>query len=600
MSNTPHPSKQKLAHLRAAMKEKEIDALIIPDTDPHLGEYIPDNWRIIEWLTGFTGSAGIVVITQTFAGLWTDSRYILQSEEQLAGSGFILMKPPVRNKNEINQWLMENLQSGSVIGVDGRAFSVNSLRKLETEAGNLSISIDIECDIISDLWTDWPQLPVSMALDLDISFCGKDRSVKMKEVRDEMAMMNVDYHLLVSPDDIMWLLNIRGNDVKFSPLLLSFAILDSEQLLLFTDEGKIPYALASEFDRLGIVILPYDEISGMITTLPAEASILISPATTSAILYSSIPKGMKIREDISIPSRLKAVKNRVEIANIRKIMIRDGVALTRFFYWMEKNLGIIPMSEVSLTEKLNQLRSEQDNFLGLSFPTITAYNDHAAFPHYSAVAATDSIIGQGGILLFDSGSQYLDGTTDITRTISLGNPTLQQKRDFTMVLKGMISLATVKFPLGTFGYQLDILARKALWNNGLNYGHGSGHGVGFCLNVHEGPQSISPVAGNDPRNYIRPGVLISDEPAIYRKGEYGIRTENLIVCYEDEETDFGRFLRFDTVSLCYIDTSLIEKTLLDAEELLWFNNYHTEVYEKLSPHLTLEEKDWLKEKTEPI
>jgi Xaa-Pro aminopeptidase len=309
---------------------------------------------------------------------------------------------------------------------------------------------------------------------------------------------------------------------------------------------------------------------------------------------------MNIKEDVSIPTRLKAIKNRVEIENIRKVMVKDGVALTKFFYWIGQNSGTIPMSELSLAAKLNDLRSEQVNYLGPSFSTITAYNEHGALPHYSATPEYDSVIGTEGILLVDSGGQYLDGTTDITRTIAIGTPTACQKKDFTLVLKGTINLALAKFPSGTKGYQLDLLARKALWEQGLNYGHGTGHGVGFCLNVHEGPQNIGPGAGTDSKTVIEPGMLISDEPALYREGEYGIRIENLILCYEDEETEFGQFLKFDTVSLCYIDKSLIDISLLEKREIDWLNFYHAEVYEKLSPHLTDPEKRWLKEKTEKL
>jgi Xaa-Pro aminopeptidase len=306
---------------------------------------------------------------------------------------------------------------------------------------------------------------------------------------------------------------------------------------------------------------------------------------------------MKIKEDISIPTRLKAIKNRVEQENISRVMVKDGVALTKFFFWLENNSGSIPMSELSLERKLNDLRAEQANFLGSSFSTIVAYKAHGALPHYSATEETDSDIGQEGILLIDSGGQYLDGTTDITRTISLGMLTAQQKRDFTLVLKGTINLARAKFPSGTRGYQLDLLARKALWEQGLNYGHGTGHGVGFCLNVHEGPHNIGPGSGSDPKSVIEPGMLFSDEPAIYREGEYGIRTENLILCYEDEETEFGKFLRFHTLSLCYIDKSLIDIALLNETEIEWLNSYHTEVYDKLSPHLSENECRWLQEKT---
>lgn len=590
--------KEKLALLRVVLKEKKIDAYIIPSTDPHLGEYIPDHWRIIAWLTGFTGSSATVVVTESFAGLWTDSRYYAQAEVQLRDSGFELMRPASPDKTDFIWWIAENIDTGSKIALDGRIFSIEQIRKLKKTLDDTTVSFNFDCDLISVLWTDRPPMPGSHAFDHSTLYCGKERSVKIAEVREKMRIRGVDYHFLTLTDDIMWLLNIRGKDVKYSPLLTSFLIAGEEQIMLFTDENKIPLKLASEFDKLGIVMLPYEETAAILSALSPDSKILINSYTTSYTLYNSIPEGMKIIEDLTIPTCLKTVKNGVEIENIGKVMVKDGVALTRFFYWLERYSGSEPISELSLAAKLNDLRSEQENYLGPSFSTIAAYNKHGALPHYSATPESDFILETDGILLLDSGGQYLDGTTDITRTIAIGEPTAQQKRDFTYVMKGTINLALAKFPAGTKGYQLDILARKALWENGLNYGHGTGHGVGFCLNVHEGPQNIG--AGSGSSTIIKPGMLISDEPAIYREGEYGIRIENLILCYEDEETEFGHFLKFDTVSLCYIDKSLIDTSLLDQREIGWLNSYQAEVYDKLSPHLTEQEMLWLKEKTSKL
>jgi Xaa-Pro aminopeptidase len=590
-----NPHSDKLALLRDALKQNSINAYIIPSSDPHLGENIPDHWKIIVWLTGFTGSAGTVVITDTFAGLWTDSRYFIQAEKQLEGSGFKLIRPGP--DMDYIDWLAGNISPESKIALDGRIYSISSFRKLKDRLINNRVKIDFNFDLIGDMWIDRPALPSSMAFDHPVEFSGKGRSLKIAGVREQMKKQKVNYHLLTSIDDIMWLLNIRGSDVPFTPLLISFAIIGEDQIMLFTDESKIPVELASEFDKLGIIILPYEEYSNIFSSLREGSSILITPGTTSAALFYSLPDYLKISEDISIPSRMKAIKNKTEIENIGKVMVKDGVALSKFFCWIESSLGKVPMTEVFLAGRLLKFRSQQDGFLGPSFATILAFNENAALPHYAAKPETDSEIGENGILLSDSGGQYYGGTTDITRTISIGIPTQQQKKDFTLVLKGHISLAMAEFPLGTKGFQLDILARKPLWEQGLNYGHGTGHGVGYCLNVHEGPQSISPA---DNKTIIEPGMLISNEPAIYREGEYGIRTENLILCYEDEETDFGQFLRFDTVSLCYIDKSLIDKSLLEQKEIDWLNSYHAEVYEKISPHLTESEKMWLKIKTEPI
>jgi Xaa-Pro aminopeptidase len=593
-------SAEKLARLRASMKEKDIDTFIIPSGDPHLSEYVPDHWRIISWLTGFTGSAATVVVTDLFAGLWTDSRYFVQAQHQLLDTGFQFMKPVPGGKNDFIDWLTDNSKNKNRIAVDGCTISIGRLRTIEASLDDKEIIFITDDDLISDIWSDRPLISVDPAFDFPEKYAGRGRQLKVSDVREQMRTRKIGYHLLTSPDDIMWLLNIRGNDIKYSPLLTSFCIIGDEQILLFAEESKIPFKLASEFDRLGIVILPYEETEAILSTLPEDSSILISPVSTSASLYNAIPRGMKIIEDFSIPCRMKAVKNKVEIENIGEAMVKDGVALAKFFYWFEENRGTAVFTEHTLDEKLTGFRSEQEGFISPGFSSIVAYNEHGALPHYSATSDSDSVIGEKGILLIDSGGQYFNGTTDITRTIAIGRPTEKQKRDFTLVLKGNIDLAMAKFPAGTRGVQLDILARKALWEHGLNYGHGTGHGVGCCLNVHEGPQSISPGDRAESKTVIEPGMLISNEPAIYREGEYGIRIENLFLCYEDEETEFGKFLKFDTVSLCPIDKSLIDISLLDQKEIGWLNNYHSEVYEKLFPYLDEGERKWLKEKTESI
>jgi Xaa-Pro aminopeptidase len=590
-------SVEKLALLRSALHQNSIDLYIIPSSDPHLGEYIPDHWQIIRWLTGFTGSAATVIITDTFAGLWTDSRYFIQAEKQLLGSGFEFVKPGLFQRYDFMDFISENVKTEGRIGIDGRIFSMAGFRRMEKRLEGKMVSIDTHCDFITSIWADRPPLPFSSAFDHPVEFSGKERSAKINEVREKMSRLNADYHLLTSNDDIMWLLNIRGNDLKYSPLLLSFALISAEQILLFIDEAKIPIKLASAFDKLGIVILPYDEISEIVSSVTKGHSVLFNPQATSVEMFNSISNNSRTIEDISIPTRLKSIKNKTEIGNIANVMIKDGVALTKFFHWFNSNHGREPMTENSLSDKLLEFRLQQKDFLGSSFETITAYNENSALPHYNPEEGSGAEIGERGSLLVDSGGQYMGGTTDITRTIPVGIPSSQQKRDFTLILKGHINLALAKFPNGTRGYQLDFIARRAMWGSGMNYAHGTGHGVGYCLNVHEGPQSISPA---DNKTVIEAGMLTSNEPAIYREGEYGIRIENLILCYEDEETEFGQFLKFDTVSLCYIEKSLIDKSLLNQKEIEWLNAYHSDVYDKLSPRLTTEEKTWLKEKTEPL
>jgi len=588
---------EKLMNLQSAMKDGEIDMYIIPMSDPHLGEYIPEHWQIIRWLTGFTGSAGTVVVTDSQAGLWTDARYFIQAVRQLSGSGFEFMLPAQYQRNDYMDVVVENVKPGDKIGIDGRIFQTTALRRLEKRLEGKNVIIDSRCDLISPLWSGRPSLPFSMAFDHLPEYAGKTRTEKIEEVRSRMKKMKAGYHFLSSLDDIMWLLNIRGNDLRYSPLLLCYALIGQEQVLLFIDQARIPPPLAGEFDRLGIILLPYEEAAEIIPAVTEDDSVLLNPQTTSVELFQAISLKSVCIEDISIPTRLKSVKNRTEIENISRVMVKDGIALTRFFHWFESNHENLTMTEDSLSEKINELRAQQEGFLKPSFETIVAFNENSALPHYFAGQGSGSMIGDRGILLVDSGGQYYGGTTDITRTLAVGIPSGQQIKDFTLVLKGHINLALLKFPEGTRGYQLDLVARRAMWGSGLNYAHGTGHGIGYCLNVHEGPQSISPA---DNLTAIEEGMLTSNEPAIYREGEYGIRTENLILCYCDEETEFGKFLKFETVSLCYIDKLLIDKSLLDRNEIDWLNSYHAEVYDKLSPHLTESEKEWLREKTEVL
>ncbi|MEA1888050.1 MAG: aminopeptidase family protein P [Bacteroidota bacterium] len=426
------------------------------------------------------------------------------------------------------------------------------------------------------------------------------RKDKIKALRGRMQAMGADYHLLTSLDDIAWLLNIRGGDVKFSPLFTAFSIIGHKKLLLFADSKKIPGGLKKKLGDDDITILPYGQINDELEKLDNGTSIIITPGATSASLFNSIPEDVDLIEEISIPTRMKAVKNDVEIDNIKQVMIKDGVALTMFFHWLENSVGKEKITEISAADKLLEFRMQQDGCTGPSFATIAAYNEHGALPHYCATPETDVELKPEGIFLLDSGGQFYGGTTDVTRTICLGKPTGRQKEDFTLALKGTINLAMAKFPLGTKGYQIEMLARKALWDHGMNYGHGTGHGVGYFLNVHEGPQTIGTGATGDLKTIVEPGMLISDEPAIYREGEYGFRTENLILCVEDEETEYGKFLKFETVNLCYIDTSLISRELLSEPEIMWLNDYHKFVYESLHDLLPGNIADWLKDKTKAI
>lgn len=592
--------KDKLDLLRREMKHNSIDAYIVPVTDPHLGEYVPEHWRLIKWLTGFTGSAANVVVTKGFAGLWTDSRYFIQAEKELKNSGFELVRLKIPHSPEYVEWLETNLPSGSRVAVDGKLIPIGTVKYIQDKFKRKGIDLLTGLDLISGIIDKREPMPSASAFEHELKFAGISRAQKLGEIRRRMNEMKADYHLLTSLDDIAWTLNIRGNDVNYSPLFTSFAIVDKKGFSLFADSNKIPDQLKKTLERDNISIKSYGDINAALRKIKRGESIILTPGTTSALLYNSIEEGVDIIEEVSIPTRLKAKKNDVEIGYIRQVMIKDGLALTKFFYWLENNLEKEKITEISASEKLLGFRMEQPNFKGPSFATIAGYSEHGASPHYCSTPETDVELKKEGIFLLDSGGQYLDGTTDVTRTICLGSPTQKQCRDFTLALKGTISLAMAKFPYGTRGYQIEILARKALWDNGLNYGHGTGHGVGYFLNVHEGPQTIGTGASGDLKTVLEPGMLTADEPAIYREGEYGFRTENLILCVEDKRTEYGQFLKFETLTLCYIDTSLLKTDLMNEEEIEWLNDYHQLVYNILSQMLPADIAAWLKAKTLPV
>lgn len=582
------------------MRLNKVDAYIVPITDPHLGEYVPEHWKLIKWLTGFTGSAANVVVTHDFAGLWTDSRYFIQAEKELKGSGFELVRLKIPHTPEFVEWLETNMPSASMVAVNGRVIPIGTVKFIQDKFHRRGIRLRTDIDLISPIMDKREPMPAEKAFEHDLKYTGKSRKQKISEIRSSMNEMGADYHLLTSLDDIAWTLNIRGNDVSYSPLFTSFALVDKTGFSLFADSEKIPETLRSTMGRDNITIRPYKDIDKGLGSIRPGESILITPGTSSAMLYNSIQRDVHIIEEVSIPARLKAIKNEVEIDHIRQVMIKDGLALTRFFYWLDQNLGKEKITEISASEKLLAFRMEQPYCKGPSFATIAGYNEHGASPHYCSTPETDVELKRDGIFLLDSGGQYLDGTTDVTRTVCLGKPTEKQRNDFTLALKGTINLAMAKFPYGTRGYQIEMLARKALWDNGLNYGHGTGHGVGYFLNVHEGPQAINTGASGDLKTILEPGMLTADEPAIYREGEYGFRTENLILCVEDEKTEYGQFLKFETLTLCYIDTKLINTDLMTGAEIKWLNEYHQLVYNILSQMLPSEISAWLMEKTRAL
>lgn len=583
---------KRLTLLREAMKMEGVSACIIPGTDPHAGEYIADYWKEREWISGFDGSAGTVVVTLTDAGLWTDSRYFLHAAEQMAGTTIELKKQGLPETLDILPWLATQLKAGERVGVNHQMFSLNAYSSMKSEL-NLSNLDLVSIDLLEIIWTDRPSLPLNPFFVFDIKYAGKSTVEKLILVRAEMKKVHADVFVMSALDDIAWLFNIRGNDVSYNPVVISYALVENDKATLFISPEKLTPETSAYLESHGVTVATYLEIYDDLKQLSPSKVVLVDGAKLNQALFEAIPAECVICNTMSPVFKLKSIKNDVEMAGYRSAMVKDGVALTRFFKWLEENLNSGELTELSIDKKLYEFRSQQENFVGESFGTIAGYAEHGAVVHYSATPESDATLKPENIFLLDSGGQYLDGTTDITRTVTLGNPTKQQKTDFTLVLKGHIALSTAIFPIGTRGSQLDILARKAMWDKGLNYGHGTGHGVGHFLNVHEGPQSIrmeeNPVV-------LQVGMFMSNEPGLYRTNEYGIRTENLVHIIPAQKTEFGQFLQFETLTLFPIDADLIDVYMLDRKEIEWIDNYHRKVVKALSPFLSVEEKRWLENK----
>lgn len=587
---------ERLEALRAEMKKNKISAYIVPGTDPHASEYIADYWKERVWISGFNGSAGTVVVTLDKAGLWTDSRYFLQGGEQLQGSGIDLMKQGLPETLEIVPWLSKELKSGEKVAVNAQMFSLNAYAGMKSELRMSGIDL-LSADLINEIWEDRPALPKNPFFVFDIKYSGKSTIDKLKTLRDEMKKNFADIFVMSALDDIAWLFNIRGNDVSFNPVVIAYALVDMGNATLFIDSEKLTEENKKYLESQSVTIAPYNDIYKSLKKINGEKAVLLDGAKLNQSLFESIPSTCPIRNTMSPVFKLKSVKNEIEIEGVRRAMLKDGLALTRFFKWLDDNVKTGEITEITIGEQLRKFRGEEENFIGESFGTIAGYADHGAIVHYSATPESNYSLKQENILLIDSGAQYLDGTTDITRTYPLGKPTIAQKTDYTLVLKGHIAIDQAIFPAGTRGSQIDILARKALWDRRLNYGHGTGHGVGHFLNVHEGPQSIR--MDENPTT-LQAGMILSNEPGLYRAEKYGIRIENLVLVVEDKTTEFGQFLRFETLTLFPINQDLIDVELLSDDEIKWLNNYHARVYDTLSPNLELEEREWLAEECRPI
>ena len=590
---------ERIAALREAMKQHKIDAYIIPTSDPHMSEYPADCWKYREWISGFTGSAGTVIITADKAGLWTDSRYFLQASTQLEGTGIELFKMMLPETPTIPAFLTHELKEGQTVGLNGETYSLADARSLEKALAEKEIKLNTNASLINPIWKERPAIPEAPMFEMPVELSGKSTEDKLIDINKMLHKAGADCTILSALDEVAWTFNIRGTDVAYNPVVISYAFVSEKESVLFVNPKKIPAEIAEHLKKEGVTLADYGMLATFLSRLPERTRVFIDSKRTNVAIYNALPKSSILIEGISPTNHLKSIKNEAEIKGFRNAVLKDGIAMTKFYFWLEKRLKAgEKVTELSAAAKLTALRSEQPQYVMDSFASISSYGPHGAVVHYSPTPETDTELKTDSLYLLDSGAQYLDGTTDITRTIALcDEPSEQMKKDFTRALKGTIGIAKCKFPAGIRGCLIDAFARKALWDAGINYLHGTCHGIGHCLNVHEGPQSIrmeeNPVI-------LEPGMVMSDEPAMYRPGEYGIRTENMILIREDSETEFGKFLGFETLTLCYIDTKLVIPSMLSVREHAWLNKYHQMVYDLVSPHLNEEEKAWLKEKTAEI
>ena len=588
--------KERIHALRMTFRPNNIKAFIIPSTDPHLSEYVAPYWMSREWIAGFTGSAGTAVILMDKAGLWTDSRYFLQAEKELEGSGITLYKEMLPETPSITKFLCQNLKPGESVSIDGKMFSVQQVEQMKEDLAPYQLQVNLFGDPLKNIWKDRPSMPDAPAFIYDVKYAGKSCGEKVAAIRTELKKKGIFALFLSSLDEIAWTLNLRGSDVHCNPVIVSYLLVTQDEVVYFISPEKITQEVNEYLQEQQVSLRKYDEAESFLNSFAGE-NILIDPKKTNYAIYSAINPACKVVRGESPVTLLKAIRNEQEIAGIHHAMQRDGVALVKFLKWLEASVLSGKETELSVDRKLHEFRAAQPLYMGESFDTIAGYKEHGAIVHYSATEESDVTLQSKGFLLLDSGAQYLDGTTDITRTIALGELTEEEKTDYTLILKGHIALAMAKFPAGTRGAQLDVLARMPIWSHGMNFLHGTGHGVGHFLSVHEGPQSIRM---NENPIVLQPGMVTSNEPGVYKAGSHGIRTENLTLVCKDKEGMFGEYFKFETITLCPICKKGIIKEMLTAEAVKWFNDYHQTVYKKLSPSLNEEEKKWLLEATKAI
>ena len=594
--------KQRIENIRDLMKEKNIYAYIVPSSDYHQSEYVGDYFKSREFMSGFTGSSGTLIISMDEAGLWTDGRYFIQAEQELKDSGIKLFKMGEEGVPTIEEYLLEKLPKNSTLGFDGRVMSVKEGQSLANKLAFKGINIEYKYDLVNDIWEDRCSLPTEKAFLLGTEYSGESFSDKLSRIRAVMKAKKATTHILASLDDIAWLFNIRGRDVKSNPVVLSYAVISIDSVYLFIDKNKIGEDIRAELSKENVQIKGYEEVYEFIKNIDENEVVLIDTSKVNYAIYNNIPSNVQKIEERNPSILFKSIKNEIELKNIRNSHIKDGVAFTKFMYWLKNNIGKIEITEISATQKLEEFRREQDKFIEPSFSTIAAYKDHAAMMHYSATEESNYKLEPRDLFLVDSGGQYFDGTTDITRTIALGPIPENVRKDFTNVVRGMIRLSKAKFLYGCRGYNLDILARGPLWEEGIDYKCGTGHGIGFVLNVHEGPNGFRWKVREDIDDtcILEEGMVTTNEPGVYVENSHGIRIENEIVVRKAEKNEYGQFMDFEVITFAPIDLDAIDESLILKDEKVYLNNYHKQVYDKISLYLNEEEKQWLKTYTREI
>lgn len=584
------------------MKEQGIDIYLIPTSDFHESEYVGAYFKARKFMSGFTGSAGTLVVTHTQAGLWTDGRYFIQAEAQLKNSGIDLYKMGMKDVLNIEDFIIEKMPQGGKLGFDGRVVNSRMGLKLEEKLKEKNASIIYDRDIVNDVWSDRPALSCEPAFLLDIQYAGKSREEKLEDLRKKMEQEKADIFILTCLDDIAWLFNIRGNDIPYNPVILSYVIITKEKGYFFVNENALNLEIKKALEADNIEVMPYDKIYDFVKQISKTEAVLLDKNKVNYAIVRNLKPEVKIIDKTNPTTLAKAVKNEIELENLRKSHLKDAVAVTKFMYWLKKNVGKETITEITASDYLENLRKEQEGFIELSFDTISAYQEHAAMMHYSATEETDVQLKAEGLLLVDSGGQYYEGTTDITRTFVLGPIKEEWKKHFTLVAKSMLNLANAKFLYGCTGLNLDILARGPLWNLGIDYRCGTGHGVGYLLNVHEAPNGFrwKSVPERNDQAVLQAGMVTTDEPGVYIENSHGIRTENELICQKAEENEYGQFMNFETITYVPIDLDGIDKKYLNEMDIEQLNQYHKMVYEKVSPYLDSEEKEWLLRYTRAI